>query len=83
MTDKVSSDDHNLKIGKRIILSSSYVGSPRWYNSKFQDWMAICRKFRKPDFFITFTCNTKWEEITSELRKGEIVQGFLSLRKTS
>ena len=74
LTDKVSSDDHNLKIGKRIVLSSSYVGSPRWYNSKFQDGMAICRKFRKPDLFITFTCNQRWEEITRELRKGEIVQ---------
>ena len=36
--------------------------------------MAICRKFRKPDLFLTFTCNTKWEEITRELREGEIVQ---------
>ena len=74
MTDKVTSDDHNLRIGRRIILSSSYVGSPRWYNAKFQDGMAICRKYRKPDLFITFTCNPKWEEITRELRKGESVQ---------
>ena len=74
MSDKVCLDDHNLKIGKKIVLSSSYVGGPRWYNSKFQDGMAICRKFGKPDFFITFTCNTKWDEITRELRKGEIVQ---------
>ena len=74
ISDKVCPDDHNLKIGKKIVLSSSYVGGPRWYNSKFQDGMAICRKFAKPDFFITFTCNTKWDEITRELRKGEIVQ---------
>ena len=55
--DRISSDDHQLKIGKRIILSKSFVGSPRWYNSQFQDGMAICRKFHKPDFFITLTCN--------------------------
>ena len=36
--------------------------------------MAICRKYRKPDFFITFTCNPNWEEITNELREGETVQ---------
>ena len=36
--------------------------------------MAICRKFRKPDLFITFTCNPNWEEITRELRPGENVQ---------
>jgi hypothetical protein len=27
--DKLSKDDHNLKIGKRIVLSSSFPGSPR------------------------------------------------------
>ena len=72
--DKITADDHNLKIGKKIILSSSFPGSPRWYNSKFQDGMAICRKFRKPDLFITFTCNPYWKEISRELREGETVQ---------
>ena len=74
MGDRLSKDDHNLKIGKRIILSSSFPGGPRWYNAKFQDGMAICRKFRKPDFFITMTCNPYWEEITRELRECETVQ---------
>ena len=69
--DKISKDDHNLKIGKRIVLPKSFVGSPRWYNCQFQDGMAICRKYHKPDFFITMTCNTNWEEIQRELRKGE------------
>ena len=74
LADKITADDHNLKIGKRIVLSSSFPGSPRWYNSKFQDGMAICRKYRKPDLFITFTCNQNWEEIKQELREGETVQ---------
>ena len=74
MTDKITAEDHELKLGKRIILSSSYVGSPRWYNSKFQDGMAICRKYRKPDLFLTFACYPKWDEITKELRPGEVVQ---------
>ena len=72
--DRLSKDDHNLKIGKRIILSSSFPGGPRWYNAKFQDGMAICRKFRKPDFFITMTCNPYWDEIKRELRESETVQ---------
>ena len=59
--DRISKDDHNLKIGKRIILPKSFVGSPRWYNSQFQDGMAICRKYHKPDFFVTMTCNINWE----------------------
>ena len=74
MTDRICSDDHNMKLGKRIVLSKSFVGSPRWYNSQFQDGMAICREFHKPDFFITMTCNPNWIEITRELRNNETVQ---------
>ena len=66
--DKINRDDHKLKIGRRIVLSKSFTGSPRWYHSQFQDGMAICRKYHKPDFFITLTCNTSWIEITRELR---------------
>ena len=72
--DRVYRDDHKLKIGKRIVLPKSFVGSPRWYNSEFQDAMAICREHHKPDFFITMTCNPHWSEIERELRKGETVQ---------
>ena len=36
--------------------------------------MAICRKNHKPDFFVTFTCNTLWTEITDQLREGEAVK---------
>jgi hypothetical protein len=74
VTDKVYSNDHNLKTGRRVVLPSSFVGSPRWYNAQFQDAMAICREFHKPDFFITMTCNPNWTEIVRELRPGENVQ---------
>ena len=29
--------------------------------------MSIVRKYGKPDLFITFTCNPKWEDISSAL----------------
>ena len=74
ISDRYSKDDHQLKIGRRIVLSKSFIGSPRWYHSKFQDGMAICRKYHKPDFFITFTCNPNWVEIQKELEKGETAQ---------
>ena len=32
--------------------------------------MAICRYYSRADFFITFTCNSKWEEITSNIPAG-------------
>jgi hypothetical protein len=62
------------RIGRKTVLASSFVGSKRWYNSEFQDAMAICREFRKPDYFVTFTCNPKWTEITELLRPGETPQ---------
>ena len=74
ITDKVFKDDHQLKLGKKIVLPSSFIGSPRWYNGQFQDGMAICREYHKPDFFITMTCNPHWEEIKRELREGETVR---------
>ena len=38
----------------------------------YQDAMAICRFYGPPDLFITFTCNTKWQEIADAL---EIIPG--------
>ncbi|KAL6491794.1 hypothetical protein OROGR_034159 [Orobanche gracilis] len=35
----------------------------------FQDAMAICRWAGYPSFFITFTCNPKWPEITRFVNK--------------
>ncbi len=55
------------KIGKKIILSSSFTGSVRYMQQLYQDSMAIVRDFGKPDLFITVTCNPKWPEITNEL----------------
>ena len=62
--DGMFPDDNQQPAIGRKILSSSYVGSPRWYHSQFQDGMAIVREYHKPDFFITMTCNPKWNEIT-------------------
>ena len=59
LTDRVRAGDETVRFGKKIILASSYVGSPRWYNAQFQDGMAICRAYHKPDFFITMTCNVR------------------------
>ena len=68
--DALQSDiDPNL-IGKKIILPSTYTGSPRYMNEKFQDGMAIVREFGRPHLFITMTCNPAWPEIQNELLPG-------------
>ena len=33
--------------------------------------MAIIRHYGKPDLFVTITCNPKWPEILTELKKVE------------
>jgi hypothetical protein len=55
----------NLTVGMTYILPSSFIGSPRFMQQAYQDSMAICAKFGKPTFFVTFTCNQKWPEITT------------------
>ena len=72
--DGMYNDDNQPPSVGRKILSSSFTGSPRWYNSKFQDGMAICREYHKPDFFITMTCNPHWPEIQIHLKEGQSPQ---------
>ena len=48
-------------LGRKVILPSSFTGSPRQMFELYQDSMSIVRKYGKPDLIITFTCNPKWE----------------------
>ncbi|KAL6585637.1 hypothetical protein OROMI_002281 [Orobanche minor] len=54
-------------IGKRILLPSSFTGSPRYMMQNYQDAMALCRAYGNPYLFITFTSNPKWPEIAAML----------------
>ena len=72
--DGLYRDDHQRAPIGRKILASSFTGSPRWYNAKFQDGMAICREYHKPDFFVTMTCNPNWPEIKDDLLEGQSPQ---------
>jgi hypothetical protein len=72
--DGMFHDDNQPAAVGRKILSSSFSGSPRWYNAKFQDGMAICREYHKPDYFITMTCNPNWPEIQVHLKNGQSAQ---------
>jgi len=61
-----SSDAGNtegLSQGKRIILPSTFVGSPRYMDQLYFDGIAICSHVGFPNLFITFTCNPNWPEI--------------------
>lgn len=72
LQDAVLADDFDASItGKKWILPSSFIGSPRHMSQLYQDAMSIVRRYGKPDLFITFTCNPSWEEITNELLFGQ------------
>ncbi|KAJ6957546.1 hypothetical protein NC653_039492 [Populus alba x Populus x berolinensis] len=67
----LNGDVEGFSTGK-IIVPSSLTGSPRYMINNYQDAMAICRAYRNPDLFITFTCNVNWPEIRRELTKDRI-----------
>ena len=68
VTDALEAGDIDLgRIGKRVVLPSSYVGGDRFMQQLYQDSIAIVRHFGKPSLFITFTANPKWVEIANEL----------------
>ena len=59
------------QLGRRVILPAGHHGSDRFYYRCYQNSMAIVRAMRKPDFFITVTCNPNWPEIRRELLPGQ------------
>ena len=60
-------------IGIKTVLPASFHGSDRYMQQQYQDAMAVVRQFRKPDLFITVTCNPEWDEIKDILR-GQVDQ---------
>ncbi|ONM00094.1 hypothetical protein ZEAMMB73_Zm00001d030055 [Zea mays] len=67
------------KVGKRTVLSSSFIGGPRDMRRRYMDAMALVRKFGKPDIFLTMTCNPNWDEIRRELLPGQTPQDHSDL----
>lgn len=72
VTDAIGVDAPAARVGRRIVLPSTFQGSPRHMQQQFQDAMAMVREYGKPDLFITFTCNPRWDEITKELYAGQV-----------
>jgi hypothetical protein len=50
-------EDRAAAVGKRTVLSTSFIGGPRDMRRQYMDAMALVRKFGKPDIFLTMTCN--------------------------
>ena len=57
--------------GKKVMLSSSYYGGVRWYRQKNMESLSIFRRKRRPDLFITITCDPKHSDIQNALPKHQ------------
>ncbi|KAG5512701.1 hypothetical protein RHGRI_038884 [Rhododendron griersonianum] len=62
------------KIGTRVVLPATFIGSPRDMRKRFLDAMALVGRYGKPDLFLTMTCNPNWPEIKAELKPHEEAQ---------
>ncbi|KAI9922432.1 hypothetical protein PsorP6_001395 [Peronosclerospora sorghi] len=67
------------QVGLRIVLPTSFPGSPRFMMQAYQDDMTIVRISDIQDVFLTFTCNPRWQEITAELDPGQTASDRLDL----
>ena len=49
----------NMRVGKIVILPLTFIGSPRYMLELYHESINIVRNYRKPDLFITMTCNPR------------------------
>ncbi|XP_075480142.1 uncharacterized protein LOC142520871 [Primulina tabacum] len=61
-------------VGTRIVLPSSFGGSPRDMYQRYQDAMTLVQTYGKPDIMLTMTCNPNWNEIKNQLPPGQSPQ---------
>jgi hypothetical protein len=71
LRDAIANDGNANNLGQLVILPSTFTGSPRHMHEYTQDAMTYVRNYGRPDLFITFTCNPKWQEIQVELLVGQ------------
>ncbi|GBP42624.1 ATP-dependent DNA helicase pif1 [Eumeta japonica] len=67
LRDAMQQDNNVENVGRLVILPSSFIGGPRYMHERTQDAFCYVRKYGRPDLFITFTTNPKWNEISQEL----------------
>ena len=69
LRDHINATDGNpqARIGRRLVLPSTFEGGPRNMHQKYQNAMACVREHGKPDLFITMTRNPKHPDIAAVL----------------
>ncbi|CAL1403778.1 unnamed protein product [Linum trigynum] len=49
---------------RHVVLPGTYIGNPRNMQQLYHDAMAVVEFYGNPDLFITFMCNSLWEEMS-------------------
>jgi hypothetical protein len=57
--------------GKVVVLPSTFVGSPRYMQLKYNEATCISMHTGSPDKFITMTANANWPEVLENLLPGQ------------
>ncbi|KAL3081942.1 hypothetical protein niasHS_011916 [Heterodera schachtii] len=58
----------NAKLGSVFLMPQNFAGSRQYYQGKYADLMTMVRHLGAPTWFVTFTGNPKWPEISEALR---------------
>ncbi|KAL3125241.1 hypothetical protein niasHT_005847 [Heterodera trifolii] len=61
----------NAKLGSIFLMPQTFAGSRQYYQGKYADLMTMVRHLGAPTWFVTFTGNPKWPEISEALRGRE------------
>jgi hypothetical protein len=63
--------EDTIEVSENIYLPASFLGSRQWVSNQIADSLAIAAAYGPPTFFLTFTCNSDWPEIQSQLLPGQ------------
>ncbi|UYV73327.1 hypothetical protein LAZ67_10002739 [Cordylochernes scorpioides] len=67
----IATDGNPNDLGKMSILPATFAKSPQHMHGYAQDVMTYVHVYGRPDLFITFTCNPRWEEIRELMLPGQ------------
>uniref|UniRef100_A0A914PGD5 ATP-dependent DNA helicase n=1 Tax=Panagrolaimus davidi TaxID=227884 RepID=A0A914PGD5_9BILA len=62
---------NNKKLGSMFTIPRNFKGGRKYMQNAYSDIMTIIENTKLPSYFVTFTGNPKWKEITDNTNPGE------------
>ena len=63
--------DHDLNVGRLVVVPSTYIGSDRYMRQRMNDIIAISNAIGHTDIFTIMTCNTYWLDVQNVQIEGQ------------